>query len=221
MLAELLQFTRFFPNKSSSGALVHARGTGLGSLAADQVAPARFEMSRAGRRFMLCDKGVGGIAPVQAWPTSAAQWVIWNNDPSRSYAFEELGVHLASGTPGVGGVLLCAMFTSPSQAALVTPSTMAIVSASNGNISSNAICTGAGVTIGAGKVPATWYTLAQNSSPNVAAFAGSTFLEHRNLQGSLVLPPNQGLALNVVAPAGTTPLFVPFATWVEIETDLE
>ena len=77
-----------------------------------------------------------------------------------------------------------------------------------------------GVTVTAPAAP-NWYPVASNSGANVTAFASSTYLEHRNLQGRIAVPPQQGLALAVVAPAGTSPLFAPFATWFETEADLE
>jgi hypothetical protein len=215
MIAELLA-GRFLPKQL--GNLV-ARATGLGSLAASQVEPMRFEMARSGRRFLLGNSAaITGIAPAATIPTTASQWVLWNADPVRTYAIETIGMYLTSGTPGVGGVLLGALFTLPAQ---IGPSTagVAISSASNGGLASKAVVK-SGVTI-TGPTAPNWYCLASNPSPNVAIFPGSTFLENRNLEGAIVIPPGQGFALAVVAPAGTTPLFAPFGNWIEVETDLE
>lgn len=190
------------------------------SLAVAQVEPPGFELTRAGRRFILGNKAaITGIANVTALPTTAAQWTIFNNDAKRTYFFETIGVYLTSGTPGVGGVLLACLFCTPSQAAATADTGTSVTSASNGGMSSAAIIK-SGVTITAPGAP-NWFPLASNPSPNVTAFAASTFLENRNIGGSIAVPPGQGLGLAVVAPAGTSPLFAPFAQWVEIETDME
>lgn len=215
MLAEL--FTgRFTPKQTGQSPL---SGTSLASLRTAQVEPLCAEGSRSGRRFLLGNSAaITGIAPVQTLPTTAAQWVLWNADPSRAYFFEELGVYLTSGTPGVGGVLLAALLQTPALAG-VSNAGIAVSSASNGGLTSKMIVK-ASIAFTQPAAP-NWYPVASNPSPNVTAFAGSTFLEHRSLQGRIVVPPNQGLALAVVAPAGTTPLFAPFAQWFESETDLE
>lgn len=215
MIAELIA-GRFVPKQIGN---TTARGTGLGSLAVAQIEPAKFDASRAGRRFLLGNSAaITGIAPVQVLPTTAPQFVLWNADAARSYALEQIGVYLTSGTPGAGGTLVGCIFTAPSQSGTTYAGT-AITSASNGGLTSKALVKTA-VTITAPAAP-NWFVLASNPSPNVTAFAGSTFLENRVLDGSIIIPPNSGLGLAVVAPAGTTPLFAPFAQWVEIEADLE
>ena len=209
---------RFLPTKGGKSPL-DARLTHQESLAIAQVEPINFEMTRAGRRFSLGNNAaITGIAPVQALVTTAAQWVIWNADPFRSMFFEEVGMYLTAGTPGAGGTLWAALFTTPSQSG-ASVAGAAVASTSNGGLASKAIVK-SGVTVSAPAAPV-WHCLATNPSANVTAFAGSTVLEHRGLVGSIAVPPGQGLALAVVAPAGTTPLFAPFARWIEIETDME
>ena len=189
------------------------------SLAVAQVEPPGFEMARAGRRFILGnDAAITGIAPVQAHPTTAAQWAIWNADATKTMFFEELGVYLESGTPGVGGALLACLFRTPAQVGALVAGT-AISRASKGSAASKAI-TKTSVTITDPAAP-NWYTVAQYGGANVTAFASATVFEHRFLEGRIAVPPNYGLGLAVLAPAGTTPLFAPFAMWVEQETDME
>lgn len=212
-------YRRFTPLTSGKGPL-DVRTTFCESVAVAQVEPPAFEMSRAGRRFRIGNNAaITGIAPVQALPTTTAQWVIFNASSTKSYAFEELGMYLTSGTPGVGGVLLAALFQTPSQIAVASGAGVGVSSSSSGGLTSAAICK-ATVTITVPAAP-NWYPVASNASPNVGAFPGSATLENRSLAGGLIVPPLWGLALNVVGLAGTTPLFAPFATWVEIETDLE
>lgn len=212
------EYRRFNELKGGQGPQ-KVRQTGLGSLATAKIEPDNLEMSRAGRRFGLGNSAaITGIAPVQVLPTTAAQWTIWNKDATRSLVIESIGMYLTSGTPGVGGVLLGALVVDPVQTgASVTGAS--IGSLSNGSFESNAIVK-TGVTITTPTAPI-WQVLATNPSPNVTAFAGSVFLENRQLYGSIIVPPSQGLCLNVVAPAGTTPLFAPFAQWVELAMDLE
>lgn len=190
------------------------------SLAVANVEPSGFELARSGRRFMLGNNAaITGIQNVSALVTTAAQWVIWNADATKTLFFEELGVYNTSGTPGAGGSLLAALFSTPSQAAIAATAGTSVSSMSNGGAASKAIVKSA-VTITVPAAP-NWYVIANSPSPNVGAFPGGVFLENRSIQGRLAVPPGQGLALAVVGLAGTTPLFAPFASWCEIETDME
>jgi hypothetical protein len=219
MIAEAI-VRRFPALKSLLEATTGGRLTGFLSLAVDQVGLPNMEMTRAGRRFMLGNNAaITGIAPVGVLPTTVAQWVLWNLDPARTYWFEELGVYLTSGTPGVGGILLASLVQAPAQVGASTVGAN-VTSMSNGGLASKLIVKSGPITITQPTAP-NWYPIATNPSPNVAAFPGGTFLEHRTLQGAIAIPPTQGLALAVVTPAGTTPLFAPFARWVEAEADME
>src|SRR5437867_598944 len=109
-------FARRFLALRSGKNQIEARFTHQESIAVGQVEPANFEMSRAGRRFWLgTSAGATGIGPVQAIPTTTAQWVIWNGDPSAAYFLEEIGMNLTSGTPGLGGSFWGALFQTPAQ----------------------------------------------------------------------------------------------------------
>lgn len=198
------------------------RQTGYESLAMCQIEPPNLEMTRADKRFLLGNSAaITGIAPVQALPTTAAQWAIWNPDPTKTFWMEELGMYLTSGTPGVGGVLLACLFQTPAQTGSnVAGATVSGAKRPSGTGAASSAIIKTGVTVATPAAPV-WYPIATNPSPNVTAFAGSTFLEHRNLAGAIAVPPGFGLGLAVVAPAGTTPLFAPFARWVELESDNE
>lgn len=219
------EFRRFNVLRGGKGPLAF-RQTFLESLAIAQVEPPNLELTRANRRFMLGNStAITGIAPVQALPTTAAQWALFNSDTYRTYWLEELLMYLTSGTPGVGGILLACLFQAPAQlganAAGASVSPTGKIGAQAASISQgSAMIVKSGVTITSPAAP-NWYPVASNNSPNVTAFAGSTFLEHRNLQGAIGIPPQFGLGLAVVAPAGTTPLFAPAARWAELEVDTE
>lgn len=191
--------------------------TQFGSLATTQVEPARLEMTLAKKRFIIGNSAaITGIGPVTALPTTAAQWTISPRSSAESLVFEEIGMYLTAGTPGVGGILLACLFQTPVQTAAVTDAGVGIFG-STGDQDVSGIVVKSAVTVTQPAAPV-WYPIASNGiSANVTAFAASTFLEHRDLQGSIVVPPGWGLGLAVVAPAGTTPLFAPFATLLKLE----
>lgn len=220
MLAEFVskRFDKIFPSAANVG----MRGTGMQSLAVAQIEPPGMEGTRAGLRFMLGNSAaITGIAPVQTLPTTTAQWVIWNADNTKTLWLEEVGMYLTSGTPGAGGILLAALFQTPAQTGSnVAGATVSSCSKPSGTGASSSAIVKTGITITTPAAPV-WYPIASNPSPNVTAFAGSTFLEHRNIAGKICVPPGFGLGLNVVAPAGTTPLFAPFAQWLEFNSDNE
>ncbi len=58
-------------------------------------------------------------------------------------------------------------------------------------------------------------------TPNVGAFPGSGTLFRSDLQGRIAVAPGYGLALAVVALAGSTPLFAPRAMWYEAKNQIE
>lgn len=213
--ASIRRFTAF---KAQARAAADLRLTFLESLAVAQVDPPGMELTRAGRRLYLGATGAPtGIAPVQAWPTTAAQWAFFNPDPYKTMWLEALGVAPISGTPGVGGQLLVAPFTLPAQQGLAT--NLAVING-RGGAAASAMAVKSAVTITGPAAPA-WTALAENLSPNVGAFPGSGIIGRRDLAGRIGIPPNSGLGLVVLALAGTTPLFVPFAEWVEAEVDVE
>lgn len=177
--------------------------------------PDGVDAARNGKRFILGNSAaITGIGPVTALPTTAAQWVLWNADAALSYFFEEIGMYLTSGTPGVGGILLGALVRAPAQVG-ASVAGASVSSASQSGSASSKMVVKTGVTVTDPAAP-NWYPLATNPSSNVTAFAGSTVLEHRFVGGRFMVPPGFGFALAVVAPAGTTPLFAPFAKWLEL-----
>ena len=212
---------RFQPIRVAKGP-IDARLTFTESLAIGQVDLPHQEMTRAGRRFAIgYNAAVTGIAPVQAIPTTVAQWVVWNADPAKTYFFEELGEVLLSGTPGLGGSLWACLFNAPAQVGSSTAG-LGVQSLSQGGPASKAIIK-TGVTI-TGPAAPNWFQVAE-SADSVTAAAFSTGYANgfskRDLAGAIALSPGQGLGLAVMAPTGTTPLYGPLGRWIEIETDME
>ena len=212
---------RFVALRGGSNQIV-ARATHQQSLAMAQVEPQNFEMTRAGRRMWLGNSAaVTGIAPVQAIPTTAAQWAIYNADPTATYFFEELGAFLTSGTPGLGGSLWACVFDAPAEVGS-NAAGLTVDSLSHGGRTSKAIVK-SGVTITTPAAPI-WFPLVQNQENITAAAFSSGFgmtFERRDLAGAIAVQPGKSLGLAVMGPTGTTPLFAPFARWIEQETDME
>lgn len=222
MLSNLVGEVRTRINRLTGGD-IKLRLTGWQSMPVAPFELQHEENTRAGVRFFLGNNAaITGIAPVQALVTTAAQWALFNTDATngRTAYLDELGVYLTSGTPGVGGILMGCLFALPAQSGLAAGAAISGGSKPQGVGTGSIIAVKSGVSITSPAAP-NWYPIASNPSPNVTAFAGSTFLEHRALAGKLAIPPQFGLGLAVVAPAGTTPLFAPFGSWVERASDLE
>src|SRR4051812_29270143 len=103
MLFEL-QAQRFV---QKAAGYIAATATTLGSLRVALNEESGDEQTRAGLRIHMSGQGATGIAPVQALPSTAAQWLIYNplSNPTSMF-IDRLGVILATGTAGAGGSLL-------------------------------------------------------------------------------------------------------------------
>lgn len=204
------------------------RGTVLQSLAVAQVEAPDMERTRAGVTFDIgFASGVTGIAPVQAIPTTAAQWLLFlpaDTTPSAVF-IDEIGVVLVSGTAGAGIVLYGALVGAGS-----LPSTLPAQHAANvftrpradGKAqpqANSSLVVASGQTLAAAP-PRGWAMLAKSGDSGATAIL-STAVLNAELNGGICIRPGQGLALWVGSPAGTTPLFVPHCVYTEIQTDLE
>lgn len=209
---------RRFSTLKAGKAPLDIRLTHQESLAVAQIEPEGFDITRSGRRFQLGYNGTPptGIAPVQAFPTTAAAWVLWNADPYKSYVITNVGIMLFSGVMAAGGSVLGTIFKAPVQSG-ANATGLAVMNMSGSAIGSNAILKSAVVITGPA-VPV-WSHLAAlpDAVDGVGGLAGPT----ADVKGRMIIPPGQGLGLTVFAGAGTTPLFVPSLAWVELESDLE
>jgi hypothetical protein len=180
---------------------------------------------RPSKRFLMGPSAaVTGRAPVQAIPTTAAQWAIINNAAADANAersttgnhifIEDIGMYLTSGTPGQGGSLWGCLFTAPVTG--TSDAGMTTQNAHGGPGTSNAVIKSA-ITISTPAAP-TWFLL-DFSWNTIAPAAFSTGynnpLAARDQGGRISIAPGTALGLAVVAPAGTTPLYAPFARWTE------
>jgi hypothetical protein len=186
------------------------------SLVVSQMEAPAHDRTRAGRSFLMVCSGqnFGGFV---ALPTTGASGVIWNQDPAKTYYFEELGFWLTTATTSPGpGILMVAFMKTPVPA--VSNANPVITSASNSGAQSKMLVVGS-TTITQPTAP-NWYTIGQNFSTSSTIFPGSVFFENRNIQGAIALPPNQGLAFAMVSSTGGSKMGF-FARWYELESDLE
>ena len=196
----------------SNGVTGVLRATNQQSLSVGQVEPPKYEMTLSGKRFALgVSAAITGIAPVTAYPTTAAQFALYNTSATKKLYIERIGAILESGTPGVGGSMLACIFTVPVTTGVLYTG-FKILDLSGGSNSSAGVVQAA-VTISAPAAPA-WIPVAHNNNANVGAFPGSGNMS-RGDQG-IVLPPGSALGLAYLGLAGTTPLFVPELEWCEI-----
>lgn len=216
MADTLLDMTtgRFTPKQVAGQ--VFGNCSGFGALRVAQLDQESAELTRAGRRFSLATLAtVTGIAPVQAIPTTAAQWCIWNASLTDTMTFDEIGVYLVSGTAAAGQNVWAAILTAPAQTGLATGITVA---SRSGSLRTSAAAIKSGVTITTPAAPA-WFQVAKSDSANTAV--SNVSCVNSLLKGSLMVPPLSGLAIAVLSGAGTSPLFSPVATWTEAAQDLE
>lgn len=211
-----LNTTGRFQPKNVAG-LVYDSVSGCGGKRVVQLEQESLELTRAGRRFFTAQSGaITGIAPVQAVPTTAAQWTLFNASATDSMVIDGLGVELASGTAAAGILVFAAFFQLPAQTGLGTNIVAQNANPSSARVSSVAIKSG--VTITTPAAPS-WFVVAKSDTANTGVLSVAAF--NTELKGKLVVPPLYGLALATLSGAGTTPLYFPVCHWTEYALDLE
>jgi hypothetical protein len=214
--SQLEMNTGVFADGQTAGT-VYGSCSGHGALRVAQVDQQHAELTRAGRRFTLgYSSAPTGIAPVTAIPTTAAQWVITNTSSVDTFTFDSLGVHLHSGTAAAGISVYACLFTAPAQSGFATG--ISAQSLSFSSTSSSSASVKSGVTVTNPAAPA-WFLVAKSDSANTAV--GAVSAVNFELKGGLMLPPGKSLGLATLSGTGTSPLFIPVATWTESEQDLE
>lgn len=220
MLSEII--SRKFLTKVANGVMIAFRATGLESIANAQVEPANAEMTRAGRRFALASISATGVIPVTSLPTTAAQWALYNNNQAggRVCFIEAAGLFLSAGTPAAGGVtVLATLFQLPLIVSSSQFTGMGVLNLSGSPQATGLVCKSA-ITITSPAAPV-WYPIAELVSANVAVFPGSNAAANRGLAGAIAIPPGWAMGICAVGPTGTSAAYVPFASWVEYEADME
>ena len=215
---------RFTQRLAGMNALI---ATGLGSLRVAQTEGEGDEMTRAGLRIHMSATGATGVAPVQAIPSTAAQWLIYNPQGNTTTAFiDVLGMIDLSGTMG-SGLCVYACICPPT----FTPTTVPVASATNVKLmnanpvsqkTSNIIVASAQTLQNA--AVGNWAPIAFGvAKDGVVAVppVGFAPAEQRDIRGKYCIPPGCALALANLAPTGTSPTYAPYASWREYVTDLE
>lgn len=198
--------------------------TQMGSIRVAQTEGEGDEAQTAGFRFNMSALGATGQAPVQTIPTTAAQWLIYNPTANPVTAFLEiLGTVNLSGTPGSGEVLY-ACPVAPANVPTTIPTMLASVLVNNSNPvsgKSSKIVVASAVTL-LGTTASNWIPVATGLAKDGVVAVPPTAMgtcDARDIRGKLSIPPGCGLALAVIAPAGTTPTYAPYATWREYIAD--
>jgi hypothetical protein len=207
--------------KTGLGVRRDVRMTALESVAVAQTEPARYEASRAGRRFMGGNQIIAnGIAPVTAIPTTTATLALYNGEQAggKCYVLERLGFWLGSGTPAAGATLLATVSTQPIVTAVTANATGYGSQSASGSSSGTKAMWGTAVTLPNSPVVA-WMQICSTFQLAAANVGQGDMVQ--DLEGMLVVPPRCALGLAILSGAGTTPLYGISATWVEIDTDLE
>ncbi|MGO9838134.1 MAG: hypothetical protein ACLP1X_28465 [Polyangiaceae bacterium] len=196
-------------------------GTRNQSLRVAQCESPGDDITRAGNRFKLASIAATGIAPVQAVPTTAAQWGLYNGAANTTTAFlDRIGMMLNSGTAGAGGVLLAALCPPanvPATFPVASDAAIQISNASSISAKSSKLIVASAKTL----VLTTnfWFPIAAMNP--VGTVLGQTIFDSGKLDGTISIPPGCALGLAVVSPTGTTPLFAPWGEWHEYAADNE
>jgi hypothetical protein len=205
---------RFPALKTLSEATQSLRLTGALSLAAAQVEAEAAEMTRAGRRFSAVGS-TSGVAPVQAVPTTTAAWALYNADSNKSYVIDAVSFWLLSGTAGVGGTIIG--IVSPITATPPANATgAAFASNSAGGVATKAIIASS-YTLPTLSGAVQWF-LVGGQAGGIPGVGGGFSAD---VKGKVIVPPGKVLGLSLLAPAGSSPLFIAGVTWYESELDLE
>lgn len=190
------------------------------STAVSNVEPAKSDLARAGRRFTaIVGNGATFKAPVTAVPAAAAAatWFLFNGESAggKTYFIDRVDAFLASGTMGVGGSLICSVSRTP--ATIPTAYAATTTGSLSGSGSTKAILANAVTTIATGQ---SWFIIGGDANHGVAAATiGSLF--SGKLDGGVAIPPQYGLAVEVLSATGTTALYGVSLTWDELVVELE
>lgn len=193
---------------------------GTGSLAVSQTEGEGDDASRGGVRFHMQSSAATGIAPVQTLPTTAAQWLIYNPAANTCNVYiDRLGMWLLSGTAGAGGTVLFGL-CGPTQLPSTRPNALAsgvvLLNANPNSARASKVLVASAQTLAAspGWAPLAWMNPA-------GTVLGQTQMDNSDIRGKIMLSPDSGIALAVISPVGTTPLFAPYAAYREYAADSE
>jgi hypothetical protein len=204
----------------TNGSQVSPRVTGSASLAMTSFEPHRTELARMGARFGSSGGVVANaIAPVVDVPTTASMYVLQNNYAAASrvcLVVEQLGVWHASGTAGLGGMVIGGLPASPHASALTNSTGVVGPKSFSASAKQSTAVWATGATLAS--APA-WVALKELTLISEVAIGKGTVID---LSGLFIVPPGgYYAAFHVLAPTGTTSKFTMSAVWSELQLDIE
>tara|TARA_Y100000310_G_scaffold176492_1_gene176630 strand:- start:3369 stop:4031 length:663 start_codon:yes stop_codon:yes gene_type:complete len=193
-----------------------------GGVRVDQVGPPKAELGLARRRFgAVVGNGATFIAPVTAYPTTTATFMLYNGEPDggRVLSIETASFFQASGTSDANGILIGAVTLARQTTVPGAYANTVLSSLSGGPVDSKAVLAN-NHTITGGQ-PA-WLPLPYHGSNAIAADADDIGSHQgvAKVDGEFNVPPGHGFALVLVAGAGSTPLYGYGVTWAELDAPL-
>lgn len=184
----------------------------VGALLVSQAGPKYSALSRNGRVFGATFGTGTAIAPVQAVPTTAAAWDLYNGeaDGGRDYYILQVAAHSVSGTLGLGmGLLGCVSLAR--QTTVPTDYASSIKSSLSGGPFDSRAIFDQDQTI-TGGTPA-WQLLASRDQVS-AVSVGSGLVAV--VDGMMRVQPGHIAGFSVIAPVGTSALFGVSVIWAEL-----
>lgn len=204
----------------SNGSQVSPRMTGSSSIAVTHFEPPRTDIGRMGARF-CASAGVvaNAIAPVTDIPTTASMYVLQNNYAAASrncLVVEQLGVWHASGTAGLGGMVIGGVPGSPHGSVLANSTGVVGPKSLSASSKQSTASWATGATLAA--APA-WIALKELTLISEVAIGKGAVID---LNGLFIVPPGgYYAAFHVLSPAGTASKFSMSVVWSELQLDLE
>jgi hypothetical protein len=196
---------------------VIGRVSQIGARSVSITEPEGMDLTREGRRFMLGTKAaITGIAPVQTVQTTACQWGITNPATNTTTAFfDTIGVWQTAGTGAATGyIVLVTIFATPAQTSFTTG--LGIMNCNGSTRTSNLVAKDT-ITITSPTAPV-WVPIAIQQSSVANTIVGLAIANYE-IRGRISIPPGFSLGINVSGAAGTSPLYAPIASWVEVESN--
>lgn len=211
-----LKYTAFA--KQGLGTEGPAGTTGYMSARVANLEPDYLELARVGRTYVAAHGVVtNAIASVTDVPTTTAAMCLANADSSgtKYLAVLRAGFYCASGTVGIGAMLLGAVTSTRIATTPTANATGVTIQSTRGTGPACVAFFKDGVTIPSGS---TWFPLVGfPDAPGVGIGAGVT---PADLKGAYIIPPLFGFGLSVLSPTGTTPKFNFFVEFAQLELDL-
>ncbi len=173
----------------------------LGGLHVDQGLPSLAELTRQGLVYNATFAAGTEVVPVAAWPTTAAAGFLFNNNPesgTKNLVILAVYNYTVSGTMGLGMSLIAAI-TLAAQTTKPTAYSGSFLTSQSGRANNSGALIANAHTI-TGGTPA-WRVVGNIDQATVIAVGSGV---HAKIDGSMIVPPQHGLAINTLAPLGSS-----------------